>query len=119
MSWWIKGVRCNSFRQHFLQCDTVSLMCISLICGVQYYRFKVSNVFPFLKGEVFISIIRDENVEQCPVLYLVNAINDVNAGISTLGCAVISDKMCCMCGNEWSTDLNQYYTIVSRCYLKG
>ena len=119
MLWWIKGVRCNSFRHHFLQCDTVSMMCISLNCGVHHYRFKVSNVFPFLKGEVFISIIGDENVEQCPVLDLVNAINDVNVGISTLECVVISDKMCCTCGDEWSTDLNWYYTIVSRWYLKG
>ena len=53
-----------------------------------------------MKGEVFISVIRDKNVDRCPVLDLVNAINDVNVGISTLGCAVISDKMCCMCGDE-------------------
>ena len=67
---------------------------------------------------MFISIIGDKNVERCPVLDLVNAINDVNVGISTLGCAVISDEMCCMCDDEWSTDLNRYYTIVSRWYLK-
>ena len=72
-----------------------------------------------MKGEVFISVIRDENVYQCPVFDLVNAINDVNVGVSILGCAVISDQMCCMCGDEWSTDFNQYYTIVSRWYLKG
>ena len=72
-----------------------------------------------MKGEVFISVIRDENVDRCPVLDLVNAMNDVNVGISTLGCAVISDKMYCMCGDEWSTDLNGYYTIVSGWYLKG
>ena len=95
------------------------MMCLSLICGVQYYQFKVSNVFPFMKGEVFISVIGDENIDQCPVLDPVNAINYVNVGISTLGCAVISDKMCCMCGEEQSTDLNGHYTIVSGWYLKG
>ena len=115
----IKGVRCNGFGHHFLQCDTVSMMCLSLICGVQYYQLKVSNVFPFVKGEVFISVIGDKNVDQHLVLYLVNAINYVNIGVSSLGCAVIHDKMCCMCGDEWSTDLNRYYTIVSRWYLKG
>ena len=72
-----------------------------------------------MKGGVFISVIRDENVDRCPVLDLVNAINDVNVGISTLGGAVISDEMCCMCGDEWSTDLNGYYTIMSGWYLKG
>ena len=119
MSWWIKDVRCNGLRHHFLQCDTVSMMCLSLICGVQCYWFKVSNVFPFMKGEVFISVTGDENVDRCPVLDLVNAINYVDVGVSTLGCAVISDKVCCMCGNEQSADLNRYYTIVSRWYLKG
>ena len=72
-----------------------------------------------MKGAVFISVIGDKNVDQCPVLDLVNAINYVNVGVSTLGCAVISDKMCCMCGDEWSADLNWYYTIVSSWYLKG
>ena len=31
-------------------------MGLSLICGIQYYQFKVSNVFPFMEGEVFISV---------------------------------------------------------------
>ena len=53
-------------------------MCLSLICGVQYYQFKVSNVFPFMEGEVFISVIWDKNVDHYPVLDLVNAINYVN-----------------------------------------
>ena len=119
MSWWIKDVRYNGFGHYFLQCNTVSMMCLSLICGVQYYRFKVSNVFPFMESEMFISVIGDEYVDQCPVLDLVNATNYVNVRVSSLGCAVICDRMCCMCGDEWSTDLNWYYTIVSRWYLKG
>ena len=52
-----------------------------------------------MKGEVFISVIGDENVDRCPVLDLVNAINYVNVGVSTLGCAVIHDKVCCMFGD--------------------
>ena len=68
------------------------MMCLSLICGVQYYQFKVSNVFPFMKSEVFISVIGDEYVDRCPVLDLVNAINYANVGVSSLGCAVICDK---------------------------
>ena len=40
-------------------------------------------------------------------------------GSLSLGCAVIHGKMCCMCGDEWSTDLNRYYTIVSRWDLKS
>ena len=72
-----------------------------------------------MKSEVFISVIGDEYVDQCPVLDLVNAINFVNVGVSSLECAVIHDKMCCMCGDEWSTDPNPYYTIVSEWYLKG
>ena len=96
MSWWIKGVRCSGFRHYFLQCDTVSVMCFSLICGVQYYRFKVSKVFTFMKGEVLISIIGDKNVDRCLVLGLVNAINHVNVGVSTLG--VLSSMIkCALC----------------------
>ena len=74
-------------------------MCLSLICGVQYYQFKVCNVFPFMEGEVFIGVIWDENVDHCPVLDLVNTINYVNVGVSTFGCSVIHDKVCCMCGD--------------------
>ena len=40
---------------------------------------------------MFIGVIRDENVDQCPVLDLVNAINDVNVGVSSLG--VLSSEM--------------------------
>ena len=72
-----------------------------------------------MESEVFISVIGDEYVDQCPVLDFVNAINYVNVGVSSLGCVVISDKVCCMCGDEQSTDLNGYYTIVSGWYLKG
>ena len=119
MSCWINGVRCNSFGHHFLQCDTLSMMFLSLICGVRYYWFKVSNVFPFVKGEVFISVIGDENFDWHLVLDLVNAISYLNVGVSTLGCAVICDKMCCMCGDGQATNPNQYYIIVPRWYLKG
>ena len=94
-------------------------MGLSLICGIQYYWLKVSNVFPFMEGEVFISVIWDENVDHCPVLDLVNTINYVNVGVSTFWCAVIHDKVCHMCGDWWSTDLDGYYNIVSRWYLKG
>ena len=31
MSWWIKGVRGNGFRHHFLQCHAICLMCILLV----------------------------------------------------------------------------------------
>ena len=62
----------------------------------------MSNVFSFVKGEVFIGVIRDKNVDQCPILDLVNAINDFNVGIFSFGSAVISKEVCCMCGDEWS-----------------
>ena len=61
MSQWIKGVRCNGFRHHFLQCDTVGLMSIPFICRIQDCWLQVSNVFSFVKGEVFIGVIRDKN----------------------------------------------------------
>ena len=50
---------------------------------------------------------------------VVNAINDVNVGISSFGSAVISNEVCCMCGDEWSTDLDWNYTIVSGWYLES
>ena len=28
MSWWIKGVQCNGFRHHFLQCHAICLILI-------------------------------------------------------------------------------------------
>ena len=78
MSWWIKGVRCNSFGHHFLQCDTVGMMYIPLISRIWDCWFKVSNVFSFVKCKVFIGVIRNKDVNRCPVLDLVNATNDVN-----------------------------------------
>ena len=72
-------------------------MGLSQICGIQYYRLKVSNVFSFMESEVFIGIIGDENVDCWSVFDLMNAINYVDVGVSSLGCAVIRDKMCCVC----------------------
>ena len=37
-------------------------MCFSLICGIQFYWFKLSIVFAFVEGEVFICVIRDEDI---------------------------------------------------------
>ena len=40
-------------------------MGLSLICGMQYYQLKVSNVFSFMESEVFIGIVGDEDVDCC------------------------------------------------------
>ena len=68
---------------------------------------------PLVKGEVFIGVIRGKNVDRCPVLDLVNAINDVDVGISSFGSAVNGNKVCCLCSDELSTNLDWNYTIVS------
>ena len=119
MLWWIEGVRCNGFRHHFLQCDTVCLMYILLICRIQDCWFKVSNVFSFVKCKVFICIIRDKNVYRCPVLDLVNAINYVNVWISSFWSAVICKEVGHLSGDKWSTDLNWNHTIVSGWHLES
>ena len=46
-----------------------------------------------MKSELFINVIGDEYVDQCPVLDLVNAINYVNVGVSSLG--VLSSVIKC------------------------
>ena len=95
------------------------MMYILLICRVQDCWFKASNVFSFVKCKVFIGVITDKNVNRCPVLNLVNAINDVNVCISSFGSAVICKEVCHLCGDEWSTDLDWNHTIVSGWYLES
>ena len=73
MVWHIKGVRCNSFRHYFLQCYAICLMCFWLIYWVHDSWFKVSNIFSFVKCEVFIGIIRDKYVDRCLALDFMNA----------------------------------------------
>ena len=94
MSWWIKGVGCNSFSHRFLQCHTICVMYILLICRIQDCWFKVSNIFSFVKCEVFICVIRDKYVDRCPAFTLVNAINDVNVWVLSFGSTVICQEVC-------------------------
>ena len=119
MSWWIKGVRCNSFRHHFLQCHTVCMMYILLVCRIQDCWFEVSNIFSFVKCKVFICVIRDKNVNRCPVLDLVNAINYVYVWVSSFGSTVICKEVCHLCGDKWSTEFDGNHTIVSGWYLES
>ena len=113
MAWQIEGVRCNSFRHHFLQCYTVSLMCFLLICCIHDSWFKVSNIFSFVEHEVFIGIIGDKYVDRCLALDLVNATNYVDVWIPSFGSTVICKEVCYMGFDNGSTYLNWYNTIVS------
>ena len=84
MVWLVKGVRCNSFRQHVLQCYTIGLMCFWLVYCTHDSFFKVSNIFSFVECEVFISIIRDKYIDRCLALDLMNATNYVDVWIPFL-----------------------------------
>ena len=99
------------FIHHFLQCDTVCMMYILSICRIQDCWCEVSNIFSFVKCKVFICVIRDKNVNRCPVLDLVIAINYVNVWISSFGSTVICKEVCHLCGDKWSTDLDWDHTI--------
>ena len=96
-----KGVGCNSFRHHFLQCHTVCVMYILLICRIQDCWFTVSNIF---------SSVKCENVNRCPALDLVNAINYVNVWVSSFGSTVICKEVCHMYCDKWSIDLDWNHT---------
>ena len=98
---------------------TVCVMYILLICRIQDCWFEVSNIFSFVKCEVFICVIRDKNVNRCPVIDLVNAINYVNVWVSSFGSTVICKEVCLMCGDKWSTDLDWNHTIVSGWHLES
>ena len=119
MSWWIKGVRCNSFRHHFLQCHAICLVSTLLVCWIQDHWSEVSNVFSFVKCEVFICVIRDKYVNKCLAFDLVNAMNYVNVWVLSFGSTVICKEVCHMCCNNRSTDLDWDHTIVSEWYLES
>ena len=72
-----------------------------------------SNVFSFVKCEVFIGVIRDKYVNRCLTFDLVNAINYVNVWILSFGSTVICKEVCHMCFDNGSTYLDWNHTIVS------
>ena len=53
----------------------------------------MSYIFSFVKGDVFISIIRYQYVDRCFSFYLVNTINDVDVGVPSLCWIIIGDEI--------------------------
>ena len=103
------------FSHHLLKSDTISWVNFWLIyCYVIHYgRLKVSYVLSFVKGNVFVGIIRYQYVDRCLPFNLVNTVNDVGVGVSSLSWIVISDKISHMFLNYPSCDLDWYNTLVS------
>ena len=79
----------------------------------------MSNIFSFVKYEVFICVIRDKYVNRCPAFGLVNAINYVDVWVLSFGSTVICKEVCHMCCDKWSTDLDWDHTIGSGWYLES
>ena len=44
----------------------------------------MSYMFPFIKGDMFVGIILDENINICSSLDVINSINDVYVGVLTI-----------------------------------
>ena len=120
MMGWVKNIWLYLFCHHLLKSDTISWVSFWLIncCVICYGGFKASYVLSFVKGDMFIGIIRYQCVNRCFPFNLVNTVNDVYVGVSSLCWIVISDEISYMFLNYWSCDLNWYITIVSWWYFK-
>ena len=116
---WIKNIQLYLFCHHLLESDTISWVSIWLISGCVgcYGGFKVSNVLSLVKHDVFICIIKHQNINRCFPFDAVNTINNVyNLGpFLLLSCHWWWNKPYV---NYWSCDLNWYDTIVSQQYFK-
>ena len=97
------------FSHHLLEGNAVSWVGFWIIycCVICYGGLKVSYVFSFVK-----------NIDRFSSSDLVNAIDNVDVGISTLCWIVTCEEICHMFFNDWSCYFNWYNTIVLQRYLK-
>ena len=51
---------------------------------VLYRQFQMSYIFPFVKVDMFVGVIWDENIDICSSLDVVNSIGDVYVGVLTI-----------------------------------
>ena len=61
-------------------------------CVICYGRLKAPYVFSFVKGDVFICLIWNQDVDRCFPFDLVNSVNDIDVGVPTLYWIVICDE---------------------------
>ena len=117
---WIESILLYMLCHHFLKSYTISWVSIWLITRhvVCYSRFKASYVLSFVKLNVFVCIIRHQNVNRCFPFDAMNAINYVYIGVPSflLNChrGLFHSHMVLNC---LSCDFNWYNTIVSWQYL--
>ena len=81
----VESIWLNLFCHHCLKSDTVCWVSICLTLGVCitshaifYGGFKASYVFSFVKFNVFVCVIRHQNINRCFSFDAVDAIGDVN-----------------------------------------
>ena len=92
-------------------------MCI--ICHTIFYGgFEASCVFSFVKFNVFVCVIRHQNIDRCFPFYVLDAIDYVCIWVSSFCGVLISEKVSQMFLNCLTCDLNWCNTIVSRWYFE-
>ena len=81
---WMEGVWLYLFCHHILKSDPICWVCIWLTLGmysishtILYGRFKASCVFTFVEFNVFVCVIRHQNVDRCFPFYVMDAVDDV------------------------------------------
>ena len=73
----------------------------------------------FVKFNVFVCVIRYQNIDRCFPFYVMNAVNNVYVLVSSFCGIFIIDNISHMCFNCLTCDFNWHNIIVSQWDLKG